>query len=126
MAAATARKSLSLLRARAWVGGSWISAASGGTFSVVNPSNGQKLADVADMGAEDMDTAIARAHEAQKSWAATTSKVSGYWLVEANRVYIFLTFAGKVTALEAIQQSVIVTSRRIGHHCLFGGCEELP
>lgn len=70
-----AARSLSLLRNKAWVGGSWTSASKGALFPVLNPSTGEKIVDVADTNEEDADTAIQEAHRAQPSWAATVAKV---------------------------------------------------
>lgn len=69
------RPSLALLRSKAWVGGSWVSAANGATFPVYNPSTGEKITDVADFGEEDTDAAIREAHRAQRPWAAVIAKV---------------------------------------------------
>ena len=44
-----------LLETRAYVNGQWITGAS--TFSVCNPANGSKLADVSDLGVEDVKRA---------------------------------------------------------------------
>ena len=69
------RAPLSLLRNKAWIGGGWISAASGATFPVYNPSTREKIADVADMAEEDTDTAIREANRSQGPWAGTLAKV---------------------------------------------------
>src|SRR5690625_4371733 len=53
------------------IGGQWLEAAE--SFAVYNPANGEKLADVADGGAEQAIQAIETAHEAFKSWSATTA-----------------------------------------------------
>jgi hypothetical protein len=37
---------LALLRGRAWVSGRWVEAASGKTFPVLNPANGELIAEV--------------------------------------------------------------------------------
>lgn len=37
---------LSLLRGRAWVSGRWVEAVSGRTFPVLNPANGELIAEV--------------------------------------------------------------------------------
>lgn len=39
---------LALLRGRAWVSGKWVEAASKNTFPVINPANGQVIAEVGD------------------------------------------------------------------------------
>lgn len=49
--------------------GQWTDAKSGKTFEVLNPASGEKVASVADGGAEDARAAIRAAHEAFKSWS---------------------------------------------------------
>jgi succinate-semialdehyde dehydrogenase / glutarate-semialdehyde dehydrogenase len=67
-----ALRDTSLLEPRAFVAGHW----EAGTrrFPVTNPANGALLAEVADMGAEDIRRAIDAAWDAQKAWAARTAK----------------------------------------------------
>lgn len=48
-----ARPAPTLLRSAAFVGGEWVTAASGSTFQVTNPINGEVIAAVPDMDAED-------------------------------------------------------------------------
>ncbi|WP_419908491.1 NAD-dependent succinate-semialdehyde dehydrogenase [Hoeflea sp.] len=68
----------SLLPAAGYVGGKWITDADNGRrFDVDNPSNGEVIASLPDMGAEDTRQAIDAAHEAQKTWAAMTAKERG-------------------------------------------------
>lgn len=43
------------------------------TFAVYNPANGEKIADVADGGAEEAVKAVESAHRAFAAWAATTA-----------------------------------------------------
>ncbi|MBI2234641.1 MAG: succinate-semialdehyde dehydrogenase (NADP(+)), partial [Micavibrio aeruginosavorus] len=50
-----------LLRDKAYIGGNWVAADSGKTFSVTNPANGAVLASVPDMGAADTRAAVAAA-----------------------------------------------------------------
>ena len=69
------RPSLSLLRSKAWVGGSWISAVNRATFPVYNPSTGAMVAEVADVGEEETDAAIREAHRAQRHWAGRVARV---------------------------------------------------
>ena len=68
-------KDPSLLVTSAYVGGSWMKAApSGKTFDVLNPSTGEKITSLPDLGVEETKAAIDAAYEAQKSWAAKTGK----------------------------------------------------
>ncbi|WP_377293239.1 NAD-dependent succinate-semialdehyde dehydrogenase [Rhizobium sp. SG2393] len=47
---------------------------SAATFAVVNPSTGEHLADVADLGAGDATAAVARAEEAREAWGRRPAK----------------------------------------------------
>lgn len=64
----------SLLETRAWIDGAWIEADSGATFDVVNPSRGDVIAQVANLGRAETARAIAAAEPAQKAWAALSAK----------------------------------------------------
>ncbi|HEY7601816.1 MAG TPA: aldehyde dehydrogenase family protein, partial [Methylomirabilota bacterium] len=59
---------------RMFVGGEWIEAASGGTFTVSDPATGEVIADVADGGPAEVTRAIEAAHRAFPSWAAMPPK----------------------------------------------------
>jgi len=63
-----------LIAPKSYVNGQWIDADSGKTFEVTNPSTGEKIADVADLGVEETRRAIDAAHAAQPEWAAKTAK----------------------------------------------------
>lgn len=63
-----------LFRDKAYVDGKWVSAKSGATFEVYNPSNNKVLGTVPDMDAEDTQLAIKAAHKAFLSWKNTTAK----------------------------------------------------
>jgi len=54
-----------------FIGGTWRAASEGGRFDVTDPATGDVIAQVADASAEDGLAAVAAAHEAGKSWAAT-------------------------------------------------------
>ncbi len=57
-----------------FVGGEWVDgAASGNTFDVTNPANGETLATLPDAGQEEMRRAIDAAAAVQDDWAATTA-----------------------------------------------------
>src|SRR5579883_3167502 len=49
---------------RMFIEGKWVEAASGKTFSTLNPSTGEVLAEVAEGDAEDIDRAVAAARRA--------------------------------------------------------------
>ncbi|HXV95986.1 MAG TPA: NAD-dependent succinate-semialdehyde dehydrogenase [Gaiellaceae bacterium] len=63
-----------LLRARAYVDGSWVDAESGATFSVLDPATGETLADVPRLGAAETRRALAAAERALPEWRARTAK----------------------------------------------------
>lgn len=65
----------SLLETRAYVNGHWIE--NGKTFPVLNPSTGEKIAEVTDLAIEDVTLAIDGAYEAREVWAAKTGKERG-------------------------------------------------
>ena len=57
------------------VGGTWITNAGSGThFDVTNPATGGVIATLPDCGRDEVETAIAAAHKAQKDWARKTGK----------------------------------------------------
>jgi len=64
----------SLLKTSAFIGGEWVAADSGGVFSVLNPANGSEIAQVANCGASETQTAIAAADNALPEWRAKTAK----------------------------------------------------
>jgi succinate-semialdehyde dehydrogenase/glutarate-semialdehyde dehydrogenase len=59
------------------VGGEWRDAASGGQFSVEDPSTGETLAEVADGGPDDALAALDAAANAQEAWAAYPPRERG-------------------------------------------------
>jgi len=74
----TRLKDPTLLRAAALVDGHWIDSVPGGArFEVVNPSTGERVATLPDMGAVETRAAIDAAARAQKGWAALTGKARG-------------------------------------------------
>ena len=64
----------SLLESRAYVDGSWISAATGGKFLVTNPADGETLGAVADLSRAEVKAAISAANAAFTSWRERTGK----------------------------------------------------
>ncbi len=63
-----------LLREQAFVAGDWIGADDGTSFPVTNPSRGDVICTVPDLGEAEITRAIEAAHAAQKDWAARTGK----------------------------------------------------
>jgi succinate-semialdehyde dehydrogenase/glutarate-semialdehyde dehydrogenase len=70
-----------------FVGGEWWdSAASGKTFNVTNPANGETLATLPDAGREEMQSAIDAAATIQEEWASTTAQYRAGIMREAARL----------------------------------------
>ena len=76
-------KDPSLLKTRCLIDGAWLDANTGRTLEVRNPSSGQLLATVPDMGAEETQRAVDAAQRAFGSWklqtAETRAKVLRRW-----------------------------------------------
>jgi succinate-semialdehyde dehydrogenase/glutarate-semialdehyde dehydrogenase len=64
-----------LLRTDALIDGAWVRG--GGRFDVVDPATGQKLVDVADLGAREAEAAIAAAGRAWPAWRRKTALERG-------------------------------------------------
>lgn len=69
-----ALKDMQLLRSQAYIDGQWMASHSKAFFAVVNPANGEKIIEVANMGAADTERAIEAAHRAWPAWRALTAK----------------------------------------------------
>lgn len=63
-----------LFKTQAYIDGQWVSGYQGATFNVVNPANGETVAQVADMGAEDARDAVAAAERAGQTWRKVSVK----------------------------------------------------
>ena len=75
-----------LLETRAYVNGHWIE--NGSSFPVVNPATGEKIADVTDLGVDDVSRAINAAYDAKASWAAMTGKQRGTILRKWHELFL--------------------------------------
>ena len=64
----------SLVKNAAYIDGAWVGADSGKSVPVLNPSSGEQIATVPDMGADETRRAIEAAEVAQKLWARKTAK----------------------------------------------------
>jgi len=62
----------SLLKTDALIGGDWVKGSS--RFEVFDPATGQRLVDVANLGAADAEAAVAAANKAWPAWRAKTAK----------------------------------------------------
>jgi succinate-semialdehyde dehydrogenase/glutarate-semialdehyde dehydrogenase len=63
-----------LLRTQAYIDGKWLDADSGETLPVLNPANGQAIAEVAKCGTAETRRAIEAAERAQIEWRQKTAK----------------------------------------------------
>lgn len=63
-----------LIRQQAYIDGQWQTARSGRKYAVINPANGETLAEVSDCGKADTDTAIEAAHRAFDLWKREPAK----------------------------------------------------
>jgi succinate-semialdehyde dehydrogenase/glutarate-semialdehyde dehydrogenase len=62
-----------LLRTQSYIDGAWVDADDKATLAVDNPANGERVADVASVGATETRRAIEAAHKAWPSWRATSA-----------------------------------------------------
>jgi len=67
-------KDPTLLKTDALINGQWVKGAAGTRFDVLDPSNGHKLADVANLGPADAEQAIKAANAAWPAWRNLTGK----------------------------------------------------
>ncbi|WP_299867185.1 NAD-dependent succinate-semialdehyde dehydrogenase [uncultured Hoeflea sp.] len=82
-------KNPDLLVSAALVGGGWMDKApSGKSFDVLNPSTGEVITSLPDIGVEETRAAIDAAYEAQKDWAAKTGKERGAVLRKLNDLMV--------------------------------------
>jgi succinate-semialdehyde dehydrogenase/glutarate-semialdehyde dehydrogenase len=63
-----------LLKTRAYIDGKWVDADSGETLPVLNPANGQAIAEIAKCGTAETRRAIEAAERAQVAWRQKTAK----------------------------------------------------
>lgn len=67
-------KDAALLRQQAYINGEWCGAADGRSYPVTNPSTGDRVGDVPDLGAAETTRAIDAAERARPAWSALTAK----------------------------------------------------
>ena len=83
-------KNPNLYKTDAYINGQWTSAEDDRRFSVINPYNQEKIAQVPNMGARETRKAIEAAHNALPQWKAMTttkrSRILRKWhdLIRAN------------------------------------------
>ena len=75
-----------LLATKAFVAGEWVDADDGTTFDVINPSRGDVIASVPDLGLTEIRRAIHAARDAWRQWAAKPAKERSAVLTEWYRL----------------------------------------
>ncbi|GGO83501.1 NAD-dependent succinate-semialdehyde dehydrogenase [Marinobacterium nitratireducens] len=97
----------SLLKTQGYINGQWVDADNGATFDVFNPATGEKIAEVASLGADETRRAIEAAEAAMQDWKARPARERSvvlrrwYDLIMANQedLAILMTLEqGKVLA----------------------------
>ncbi|MCU0464971.1 MAG: aldehyde dehydrogenase family protein [Anaerolineae bacterium] len=63
-----------------YIGGKWHAPQSGNYFETINPANGQKIADIADANASDVDAAVKAARAAFAGWSALSGHARARYL----------------------------------------------
>ncbi|HET9625677.1 MAG TPA: aldehyde dehydrogenase family protein [Kofleriaceae bacterium] len=65
------------MQTKLFIGGQFVDGLAGGTIEVTNPFDGEKLADIAEARAEDVDRAVDAAAHAFPAWARTSASERG-------------------------------------------------
>ena len=81
-------RSPELLVSKAYVAGDWVEADDGATFDVLNPSRGDVVASVPDLGISETKRAIDACANARGAWAARTAKERSAILLEWYRLML--------------------------------------
>ena len=81
-------QNMQLLQTGNLIGGTWVGADSGERLSVINPANGEKLADVPLCGAAETRRAIEAANAAWPAWRALTARRRSQILQAWNRLIL--------------------------------------
>src|SRR5579871_645342 len=69
-----------------FVGGEWVEARSGETFTTISPRDEEPLAEVAQAGPEDVELAVAAAREAFPAWAGLPGADRAKYLFRIARI----------------------------------------
>ncbi len=67
-------KNPALLRTQSYINGEWLDADDGATVDVLNPANGEVIATIASLGADETRRAIEAANAAWPQWRSTSAK----------------------------------------------------
>src|SRR5207244_4754861 len=73
-------------RLQHFIGGGWLAPAAGEYFDTIDPSNGEKLASVAQGSAADIDAAVRAARAGSPKWRALTPHVRARYLYNLARL----------------------------------------
>jgi acyl-CoA reductase-like NAD-dependent aldehyde dehydrogenase len=84
------------------IGGEWIKAASGETFGVINPANGQRIGIVPKCGPEEVEKAVAAARLAAPGWASKTMAERSKILLKLSK--LIMDHQQELANLETLEQ----------------------
>lgn len=70
------------IQTKLFIGGEFVDAIAGGTIDVLNPFNNQKICEIAEARAEDVDRAVAAAKAAQHAWGRMDAADRGHLLLK--------------------------------------------
>jgi acyl-CoA reductase-like NAD-dependent aldehyde dehydrogenase len=108
---------------RCLIGGELVASSSGKTFAKFNPATGEKLADVPDCGADDVDRAIQAAHNAFLEWRKLTPSERGAYcrrfaarLRERSEVYAMLDALDGGNPLRSMRQDVAAVAAQFDYY----------
>src|SRR5215469_2403602 len=113
-----------------YINGAWKKPASGEYFATSNPANGEKIADVAQAGAEDVDAAVKAARKALPAWQALSGHQRARYLYalarqvqkHSRRLAVLETIDNGKPIRESRDIDIPLVARHFYHH---GGWAQL-
>ena len=90
-----------------YINGQWVSAQSGETFDVFNPSNGEKIGRVPDCNTKDAEKAVQAAYQTfQNQWSVKTGKERSVIIRKFNDLILNnKDHLGKILTIEMVDYS---------------------
>ncbi|MDP2573699.1 NAD-dependent succinate-semialdehyde dehydrogenase [Vibrio penaeicida] len=79
---------MTLLQHRAFVNGQWVESATGQSFSVYDPANGNEIGTVPDMSGKEVVSAIDSANNALQTWRKLTAKQRAEYLMNWHQLIL--------------------------------------
>jgi betaine-aldehyde dehydrogenase len=93
-----------------YIGGAWVSPAAGGTFTSINPSTGEKLADVPAATGADVDRAVQAARRAFPEWSRVPMRERARCLERLARRIV--EQADRLALIDAVDSGNAITGMR--------------